>query len=309
MRANNVEQARLWAQFYRERGKNPLPSRRDEKRPIYRYAHLWEKSAPDRWFTEENWSTTNLQVMLGRFWRLLVIDLDGPEAIERWQAIGYSPQTWITLSGDHGRHVWFSLPAGLDDPLPKAILWQPDATRPKQKDEPAIERLCDNSLVMAPPSIHPTTGERYRFLDRRHSPAMLPLPADCPRWVLRLRPIVMTRPHPLATSEASVIRPAAAPPSIRFDRRTVLDAIPNKVALARSWGLRIAGRPTAKGWVPVHAIDRDDVHPSAAIHQESGTYVDRGSGLKLSFFDLGVEMNIYRDWRDAASDLGAKYAC
>ena len=106
---------------------------------------------------------------------------------------------------------------------------------------------------------------------------------------------VLTRPQPKQPSDS------------RFDRSQVLDSIPDKLALARQWGVRLAGRPNAKGWAPCHAIDREDVHPSAAIHEASGSYVDHGSGVKLSLFDLGAELGIYTDWREVVQDLGEKF--
>jgi hypothetical protein len=51
-------------------------------------------------------------------------------------------------------------------------------------------------------------------------------------------------------------------------------------------------------------LDRPDTHPSAAVDAESGTYVDLGSGCRMSFFDLAVALGIYHDYRDAIADLG-----
>ena len=168
------------AAFYRSRGYQPLPSRTDAKRPMVRFREWWETAAPADLFDRH--PTSNVQIMTGRHWRLLVIDLDGPEARERWGALGSTPRTWVTHSGGGGQHLWFRLPADYPQPLPKCFLWQGDGKHQ------AIERLCDLSLMMAPPSIHPTTGQRYRFLSPGQSPQRLPLPADCPAWVLRLAP-------------------------------------------------------------------------------------------------------------------------
>jgi hypothetical protein len=301
MNPTDVRTANEWAAFYRLRGFNPVPSRPDAKRPMIRYADYWEKPLPTNLF--DRFGTSNIQIMTGRYWRLLVIDLDSKDARIRWSNWGRTPDTWITHSGGDGQHLWFRLPTDHPKPIHKAFLWQGDGSHQ------AIERLCDRSLIMAPPSIHPVTGERYRFIDRHHSPVRLPLPADCPSWILRLRPIGEA---PKATACSLLSLPSrqqtTTASSQPFNRDAVLQAIPDKVALARSWGLQTAGRPTQKGWVPCHAIDREDRNPSAAIHQESGCYVDLGSGLRLSLFDIGVELGVYPNWRDAASDLGARYA-
>src|SRR6185437_12083571 len=98
--------------YYRERGFNPLPSAMDHKKPLVTYAHLWETRAPDHLFTEDVWpATTNVQVMCGSAWRLLVVDLDGAEARERWDAMGHHRDTWIThRAGGESFHVWFKVP-------------------------------------------------------------------------------------------------------------------------------------------------------------------------------------------------------
>jgi hypothetical protein len=288
-----------WAGFYRERGYNPLPTRPDAKRPFVKYADSWEAPAPLGAAGFDRWGAASLQLMTGRRWRLLVIDLDGPEARERWASMGPTPQTWVTHSGGNGHHLWFTVEPGPD--LPKAFLWKGG------DDHSAIERLCDRSLVMAPPSIHPKTGNRYRFLDKWHSPARLPMPAPVPAWVLRLDPITTALAPPPVPQIAPMPHRMTVRGAGRFDRADVLAAIPDKAALAASWGLRLAGRPTPKGWVPCHAVGREDTRASAAIHRESGTYVDRGTDLRLSLFDLAAQLGVYADGRDAISDLGERF--
>lgn len=300
---NDVAAARRWASFYRDvRGYQPLPSRTDAKRPMLRYSQWWESKAPADLF--ERFETTNVQIMTGRFWRLLVIDLDGPEAVARWTAMtSHAPRTWITHSGGGGRHVWFTVDPACR-PLPKAVLWRPDPDSPRVKGEPAIERLCDHSLVMAPPSIHPTTGNPYRFL-ARCSPKDVGIPAPCPRWLLNAPAVVATRPV-LSLPERSPIRPTARPGS--FVRAAdVLDAIGDKTALAESWGLRIAStRPNVSGWCSCHAIGREDRNPSASFNPTTGRYWEpdtRTAGL----FDLAVLLGVYARWEDARDDLADRY--
>ncbi|MDE2100986.1 MAG: bifunctional DNA primase/polymerase, partial [Patescibacteria group bacterium] len=294
MNPADVLQARDMATFFRSRGMQALPSSPTDKRPLCRYADLWEAWSSEDLFTR--WPTTNIQVMTGRFWRLLVIDLDGPEASEKWETMGRTPRTWVTHSGGGGRHLWFRLPANYPHPLPKAILWKGDGPHE------AIERLCDQSLVMAPPSIHPKTGERYRFADKAHSPFSLPMPADCPEWVLRLKPLapercVTDRANTIAVVTHGAIRSPATP-------RASAPLSTDPITLARTWGVRFTGKVSPKGWAECHAIDREDAKPSAAVHRESGVYVDRGSGTKLSLAKLGIAMNQFSDIRDALSQLG-----
>lgn len=297
----DVRVCREQAAFFRSRGFNPLPSRPDDKRPMIKYASLWETPLPEAEF--DRFETSCVQVMTGRFWGLMAIDLDGPEAIERWAAMGRTPRTWISHSGGGGRHVWLSVPKE-GRPLPKAFLWR------GEDKHSAIERLCDKSLVMAPPSIHPKTGRRYKWLDKGNSPYTVPMPVPCPAWVLQLAPVVAERPivsaaQPFAR-EAGRGATGRAPGPRRPWREVVAD-IPDIPGLFRSWGIRTVGQPRSSGWLACHAFNRDDAHASAAIHIESGYYVDSGSGLRLGLADLAVQLGVYSTALDAIHDLGGKY--
>ncbi|CAB4131244.1 DNA primase/polymerase, bifunctional, N-terminal [uncultured Caudovirales phage] len=293
---SDIQLAREWAALYRMRGLQPLPSRTDEKRPLVKFADWWEAKAPTDLFDKHE--TTNIQVMTGRFWRLLVIDLDGPEAIERFNRLGRVPRTWTSHSGGGGRHLWFRVAATLPD-TPKAFLWRGD------EKHQAIERLCDRSLVMAPPSIHPGTGNRYQFMRGLPNP-INSVPADCPAWIQNLKPIDTRPPVPVIQIHHPHVAPRRRNNS-QPSREDVLGAIHNKPALAQRWGLRIAGRPSSKGWIPCHAIGREDRTPSAAIHQDLGIYTDRGSDERHDFFGLAVALGVYPDRHTAIIDLGEQH--
>jgi hypothetical protein len=295
--SEDVALARCWADLYRSRGWNPLPSRTDAKRPLVRFSGWWDVPAPADLFDRH--PTTNVQLMLGRRWRLLAVDLDGAEAQTRFKTLGPCPATWATHSGGGGLHLWFRLPANFPRPLPKTFLWR------GEESHNAIERLCDHSLLMVPPSLHPSTGERYRFLDPRHSPVKMPLPAACPDWLLRME------------GEPARLRPAVIPAhrhvpqavtgTGRYRASDVLDAIPDKVGLAESWGLRVASRrPNAAGWVSCHAISREDRSPSASLSAETGRYWEPGLRT-ASLFDLAVALGVYLTFPDAVRDLGSRF--
>lgn len=305
----DVLMASQWAEFYRFRDYQPLPSSPQKKRPLVRYAQWWDHHAPPDLFVRH--PSTNLQIMTGRRWGLLVIDLDGESAIEQWdQIIPSCPRTWTTHSGGGGRHLWFSISPDLPE-LPKARLWGVwDQTlrdgKGDWKPRMAIERLCDHSLVVAPPSIHPTTGKRYRFLAGR-SPKEIARPAPAPPQILALQPLHAPRPEKPA--HIPIARKAhGVPVTGRWDWRLVLDAIPDKRALAASWGLRIANpRPNASGWCECHAIGREDRHPSASFHPESGRYWEPGSG-SVGFFNLAVQLGLFSTWQEACNSLGESFA-
>ena len=60
------------------------------KAPILKsYAHLWETSLEESYFEPGKWNSTNVQIMTGSHWGLVVIDCDGDEAIKTWAA-GYN---------------------------------------------------------------------------------------------------------------------------------------------------------------------------------------------------------------------------
>lgn len=285
----DVAECRRQAAFYRARGYNPLPSRTDAKRPMLKFAGYWEAPLPAAEF--ERFDTSNVQVMTGRRWGLLVIDLDGPEAVDRWAGMGATPRTWISHSGGGGRHVWLSIPRE-GRPLPKAVLWKGDGRHQ------AIERLCDKSLVTAPPSIHPTTSRRYLWLDKRNSPLTLGRPAPCPEWVLGLAAVAIpsAEPQPRGVHEAR--RPRAAGPA------GIGNGPIDVPSLVTSWGIRIAGPARDSGWMPCHAHGREDRVASAAIHSRTGVYVDSGTGEKMSIYGLAVAVGAYPTREEAYRELG-----
>src|SRR5437879_1977828 len=72
-----------------------------------------------------------------------------------------------------------------------------------------------------------------------------------------------------------------------------------------------ATKPTAKGWLPCHAIDREDHSASAAIFvgegKARGRYRDMGgSGLSLSFWEFAGKFGGYGDWREARRHFAHK---
>lgn len=304
-----IAEAREWARFYRHRGYQPLPSDPAKKKPLVRFAHWWEAEADADLF--DRLPTSNLQVMTGRHWGLMVIDLDGDEAIEQWgRMVPRCPRTWITHSGGGGRHLWFSIPRDLPAfPTNKRLwgIWDEDAKdgNGDWQKHTAIERLCDRSLVMAPPSIHPRTGQRYRFL-AGHSPKQIARPAAAPANVLALQP--MNPPRPVQPAYVPMLRKAPGSPVVGFwDADEVLDRIGDKIALAKSWGVRFATeRPNASGWCSVHRIDREDRDPSASFHPGRGMYWEPGEKT-IGLFTLGVRMGQYLSFRDAVNGLGDRF--
>lgn len=295
----DVRTAAFW---YRDLGWNPLPSSRIRRHPIMSFAELWD--TPVESTVLENWPidrAANVQLMCGRPWNLVVVDLDGSAAPEAWRAMTRFrdvPRTWIVRTGSGGIHLYFEIPDGVGL-LPRVRLWTGVGRHE------AIEVLADRCLVVAPPSRHHCTGEPYEFVV---GPSLdLPRPASLPAWLTSLAGRVAHQHHdlvaPLSTSHSS--GPRRGP---HFDRRAVLDAIRDKVTLVRDWGLRIcARRPTPHGWLTCRSIHRDDRHPSAGFHVRSGYYNEPAERERLSLFDVGVRLGVFATWIEACNTLGNQY--
>ena len=123
------------------------------------------------WWREK--PRSNVGILCGQRSGLVVIDIDprngGKESIEALLSeLGSLPQTPMVLTGGGGYHLYFRYP--------------PAYLIPKSKPRPGIDIQSDGSQVVAPPSIHPTTGQRYRWGDS-YRPDQVPV-IDLPgAWV------------------------------------------------------------------------------------------------------------------------------
>lgn len=88
-----------------------------------------------------------------------------------------------------------------------------------------------------------------------------------------------------------------------------LDLAAEYVAL----GGRLAGtQPNKGGWIPVHAIGREDASASAALNVASGNgtrgkYTDSAAGGQaVSLWELAVKAGRFTDWREARAHYAAK---
>lgn len=286
------------AAYYRARhGWNPLPSRADRKRPeLGSYAEYWD--TPIERTILANWTAPNVQLMCGSRWRLGVIDLDGELAVSAWQSLTLhrdNPRTWMVKTGSGNWHLYYALPDGLDE-FPSRLVW--DGGEKHQR----IDLLGDRSLVIAPPSLHIETGRPYQFAI---GPSDMPEPAQMPEWAVSLSDCrSVPEPAPMPVAAATSHDDAATG---HFSRRAVLDAISDKVALVRSWGLRILGRrPDHRGWWRCRAIGRADRCPSAGFHGRSG-YYSEPPNRRMSIFDLAVYYHRYGSLSDAINGLGGMF--
>lgn len=318
----NAEQRRALdcAIYYRRLGLAPLPSRSDRKAPaMAEYAHFHTGAAiPDDVYTESAWNARNIQIITGakpsHATKLAVVDLDGPEARAAWKAIcehhGHEPASpWVCETGSGGMHLYYRLPDGMAE-CPSGLIWglwdtfggsNRQGGWAKHKE---IRILADGCLAVAPPSIHVETGKPYRFLDG-FTPRQFRLPEIIPDWVLAMPRLTGPLPPQAPKPEPPKFTPAASPGSGAFyTRDQVLAAIPDKVAVARSWGLAFdRERPNPNGWCACYVPGREEPgrsSPSGSFHAFDGVLQDRRDNTTVAFFDLGalLQPGLWATWMD-----------
>lgn len=290
-----------WIWFYYEIGWNVLPSRADRKGPVIDdYAHYRDGDRfPRDWYYSDWWG--NIQLCCGVPWKLLVVDVDGPRALQqwcRWHVLGREwPETW-TVRTRGGRHYYYRIPEDVAT-CPTRKIWIETRDRRIVKHS-EIQILADKALVIAPPSRHVEKPHPVYAWMHGRQPGDLPL-ATAPLWLVNCKawnPPQIPRKVPRR-------RPVTRLAEQQYDS---LEQIPpaEKIALARSWGLRLArDEPNSRGWISCHAIDREDTHPSASLHLESGVFWQAGKRA-ISFPALAVELGAARDMHEAFTMLGIR---
>jgi hypothetical protein len=286
---------------YRGLGLNPLPS--TGRRPALReFAALRDHGIDDLLLSK--WWTPSVQICLGSRWGVCVLDVDGAAGRGVWRRLADMhavPDTWAVTRDpagtdpDSGLHLWFAAPP---DPLPfKTVLW---SGPPGSHREVAL--LGDANLIVAPPSIHHRTGGRYRWLPGR-SPRDLPL-APLPDWLAASARASRWKPTPLPPRPHLLARSDAREP-LRYSLADLDAALGDgKPLVAREWGLKLVDRlPNPAGFIPCHALGREDRHPSASFHAGHGYYSEPGGGC-LPFFAVAEATGAYPSWRAAANDVG-----
>jgi hypothetical protein len=282
---------RQWVSWYRGHGYQPLPSDPKRKKPLVKFSQWWEDYAPGDIF--DGRGRCNVQVMTGRFWNLAVLDVDGPDSLEFVETCWPSlRETWRVRHDDNGIHYWFRLPDGLPEIRKRRLwgIWDAEARdgRGDWSTHGGVELLCDRSLIMSPPSIHPKHGTRYEF-----DFASLDRPALIPGWLLE-KPSFGAMCAPEAPRLYDPVPRGCGGGPRRWQE--VLDRLGDKAEIARSFGLRFARHPQRSGdWVSVHDYDREDNNPSARFNLRTGQFWRPGEKL-ISLFELGARMGRYKDW-------------
>ena len=299
-----------WARHFFNLGYNPLPSRSDRKSPMLSgFARYRDgERIPRQWIEKDpisgldRWWGPNLQLCLGVSWKLMVVDLDGAASQVQWKTWTMRNKcqpTWTARTGGGGIHMYFKIPHECES-LTSRILWKVESC-----SHSLIEILGDKRLVIAPPSIHVDSGLPYLWVPGR-SPMEIERPPECPEWVRELTTIPEPALSPTLQHLPDKRVVLASVMGMNYSGYgTVLDRLSSdrKITLARGWGLRFArSSPNSSGWISCHAIGREDIHPSASYHPESGVYWEHGRN-SISFAALAVELGAFASVREVLAHL------
>ncbi|MGO0122199.1 bifunctional DNA primase/polymerase [Desulfothermobacter acidiphilus] len=118
----------------------------------------------------ERWPDANVGLVTGRLSGVVVLDLDGPAAVEAVREKGGFPETAVVKTS-RGWHYYFRYPDGVERvPSRAGVL-------------PGVDVRADGGVAVLPPSLH-VSGVRYSWAKGR-SPWDVPL-AELPGWLLEL---------------------------------------------------------------------------------------------------------------------------
>ena len=154
----------------------PLLPRSKQPRVAGRFVHGFHDATAAAEVIDRHWysypsDNIGVRVPLG----MAVVDVDprhgGWASLAKLQAEhGPLPETWSVRTGSGGRHLWYAVG---EMALRKRL--------GERRQYPGIDVKSSSGYVVAPPSVHPDTGQRYEWLN----PPM-GTPAMAPRWLLDL---------------------------------------------------------------------------------------------------------------------------
>lgn len=178
-----------------------------------------------------------LAIRTGAASGIMVVDVDGAAGVDQLRRLvveGLTPPTLMQRTGSGGWHLVYAHPGG-------------HVQSGAHKIAPSIDSKADGGYIVAAPSLHPRTGERYRWHNWGQPPAAPP-----PDLVARLRP---SPPPPPRTDYR-------APAGHNLHRRltgvidTVLDAQPGNRNATLYWASCVAAEMIHDGdLTPAQALD------------------------------------------------------
>jgi hypothetical protein len=221
------------------------------------------------------------------------------------------------LGGHHrvrGYHFYFNLTDTVS--VKSGLIWglwdtMGDTGKGGWVKHKEVRILGDNSLAIAPPSVHVGTGRHYRF-DGRQNPNRIKFPAPPPRWLLDMPRLTTPRfGEPAPTRSTYMPRVGLA--GRFYTRDEVLIAVGGaKFDIAtKEWGLvAVVKEPNPSGWVCCFVPWRENPkhsRPSGSFHWSDGTFQDRKTMETMAFFDLGVALGKFHDWKECRDHLGDRF--
>lgn len=145
----NLKTKNDYIDFFRIEGFNVIPCQPRKKEP----AVAWKKYQTEK-YIEDIPETNNIAVMCGQIsGGLVVIDLDAPELIKEIDFEGIKKSTLVVQSGSGGYHIYCK-------PLNEKI----HTMRLQNEKGQHVDIQSDGTYVLAPPSIHPESGEEYKII-------------------------------------------------------------------------------------------------------------------------------------------------
>ncbi len=202
---------------YAERGWHVLPLKPGGKTPLTGNGVKDATTDPQTirdWWTR--WPNANIGIACGPS-RLLVVDLDGPEALTAWAELAQRHNipydTLTSHTGGGGIHVFYRLPDGLRLGNSAGRLG------------PHIDTRGDGGYIVAPPSVHPS-GRLYTWEDPDRE--ILELPQALAELLTRTeretstpppppRPVTGLHPYAEAALRGEVEKVRSAPVGTRND--------------------------------------------------------------------------------------------
>jgi len=164
---------------YTQQGLHVIPLKPRSKIPAYEsgpgHSTLQSKDEEqirDWWATNPEF---NIGIPCGEPNRLAVVDIDGPTGENSWLETFNEAgrpdmnETLHVCSGraNGGRHIYYH--------------WPPGQTITSTTIRPGIDLIADGKQIVAPPSIHPDTGQPYSVTRSHHIAVM-------PAWLTAVRP-------------------------------------------------------------------------------------------------------------------------
>jgi hypothetical protein len=286
-----------WVNYlWQEHKISVLPIRPDAKAPMLSINKYPDHLDPD---VVRSFGTWNIAVRCGHLNRLLVLDVDNPSAAQAWfTARKTLPNTWMTITGSGGRHLYYRVPDTWNTPIYNVDLWK------GQGKHEEVKLLGDRKHAICPPSRY--GPKQYKWANGS-SPLQCRL-AYAPYWLLK-EMIDVNEDNRHAAAPQQAITDDYVLPFVRTQRvydANLLERIPNKLDLLVAWGLRLAGkRANSSGWLYCYRPGNDK-HPSASVRPDTGQLWIAGVGT-LNFFEATVALRVFPDVQSAIEILSETY--